>query len=211
VRALIGIGLMVVAVFEAAAQRRGLPVIGSPAKPPAPGVQGQPISPPRNSPGFGHVGDGQTFRHRQSGANETVPYVVAVPVYVGGSYDQGVPPPEEDPGGPPDPVPVELSPMVVTPPGVRLPAIVNGHLQSTEPPVPAERACPQLQQADPVQFFIAMKDGWVVLAAGYWVQERTLHYITLEGAHNIVSLDLVDRARSAMLNKGGRAPFLLPP
>ena len=209
-RALIGIGLMAAAVFEAAAQRRGLPVIGSPARP-APGVQGQPISPPRNSPGFGHVGDGQTFRHRQSGANETVPYVVAVPVYVGGSYDQGAPPPEEDPGGPPDPFPVEPSPMVVTPPGVRLPSIVNGHFQSTEPPVPAERACPQLQQADPVQFFIAMKDGWVMLAAGYWVQERTLHYITLEGTHNVVSLDLVDRARSAMLNKGGRAPFLLPP
>jgi hypothetical protein len=210
VRALIGIGLVAAVVFQAAAQRRGLPVIGGPARSPAPGVQGQPISPPRNSLGFGHGGEGQTFRNRQSGAIEPVPYVVAVPVYVGGSYDQGAPPPEQDPGGPPDPFPVE-PPMVVTPPGVRLPAIVNGHLQSTEPPVPAERACPQLEQADPVQFFISMKDGWVMLAAAYWVQERTLHYITLEGTHNVVSLDLVDRARSAMLNKGGRAPFLLPP
>ena len=136
---------------------------------------------------------------------------MAVPVYVGGAEDRGLAPPDEDPGGPAGPFPVQPSPIMVVPPGGRLPAIVNGHFQSTEPPVPAERACPQLQQADPVQFFIAMKDGWVMLAAAYWVHERTLHYITLEGTHNMVSLDLVDRARSAMLNKGGRAPFLLPP
>jgi hypothetical protein len=62
-----------------------------------------------------------------------------------------------------------------------------------------------------VQFFIALKDGWVTTAAAYWISERTLHYITPHGSHNMVSLDLVDRKRSARLNEGGRAPFLLPP
>jgi hypothetical protein len=62
-----------------------------------------------------------------------------------------------------------------------------------------------------VQFFIALKDGWVTTAAAYWISERTLHYITPQGSHNMVSLELIDRPRSARLNEGGRTPFLLPP
>jgi hypothetical protein len=91
-----------------------------------------------------------------------------------------------------------------------LPAIINGHLQNAEPAVAAERACPQPQPEDPVRFFIALKDGWVTTAVAYWISERTLHYITSQGSHNMVSLDLIDRQRSATLNEGGRAPLLLP-
>jgi hypothetical protein len=62
-----------------------------------------------------------------------------------------------------------------------------------------------------VQLFIALKDGMVTTAVAYWVRERTLHYITVQGSHNMVSLELVDRQRSAMLNEGGRVPVILPP
>jgi hypothetical protein len=62
-----------------------------------------------------------------------------------------------------------------------------------------------------VEFFIALKDGWVTGAVAYWIREETLHYITLQGSHNMVSLELVDRQRSARLNEGGRVPFILPP
>ena len=62
-----------------------------------------------------------------------------------------------------------------------------------------------------MEFFIALKDGWVTAAVAYWVREETLHYITPHGSHNMVSLDLVDRQRSTKLNEGGRVPFILPP
>ena len=93
---------------------------------------------------------------------------------------------------------------------MRLPAIINGHLQNAEPAVAAQAVCPQPEREDPVQFFIALKDGLVTTAVAYWVRERTLHYLTLQGSHNMVSLDLVDRPRSARLNEGGRVPFILP-
>jgi hypothetical protein len=102
---------------------------------------------------------------------------------------------------------------MIAPPAGRLPAIIDGHLQNAEPELaaPPQLACPQPQREDPVQFFIAMKDGWVTIALAYWIREATLHYITLEGSHNMVSLDLVDRQKSARLNEGGRVPFILPP
>ena len=51
----------------------------------------------------------------------------------------------------------------------------------------------------------------VTTAVAYWVRERILHYITVQGSHNMVSLELVDRQRSALLNEGGRVPVILPP
>jgi hypothetical protein len=42
------------------------------------------------------------------------------------------------------------------------------------------------------------------------VQSETLHYISSQGGHNMVSLDLVDRDLSAKLNRGGRVEFVLP-
>jgi hypothetical protein len=65
-------------------------------------------------------------------------------------------------------------------------------------------------QEDPVHFFIALKNSTVLVGVAYWVVDRTLHYLTLEGSHNQVSLDLIDRAISAKMNERGRVPFILP-
>jgi hypothetical protein len=65
-------------------------------------------------------------------------------------------------------------------------------------------------QEDPVHFFIALKDGTVHVAVAYWVVDGTLHYLTLEGNHNQVSLDLINRALSARMNEKGRVPLILP-
>jgi hypothetical protein len=203
---------MAAAMFEASAQRRGFPVIGSPANPVVPGVA-QPLTPPRTAtPGFRQVGQGQSFPHHSSsnGGVAALPYIVPVPVYVGGSENQASSPPqEEDPAGSVAPLPGQPFPIMDGTPLGRLPAIVQGRLQNTEP-VPAERACRQPEQERPVEFFIALKDGWVTGAVAYWVREETLHYITLQGSHNMVSLALVDRLRSARLNEGGPVPFILP-
>lgn len=203
---------MTAVLFQASAQRRGSPIISRPANPVVPGVA-QPISPPRiASHGFAHGSWGQPLQHDQSsnGAIVPVPYVVAVPVYVGGSENQGPPPPQEDPAAGTAPLPDQPFPITDAPPPGRLPAIFQGRLENAGP-VPAERACPQPEPELPVEFFIALKDGWVTAAVAYWVREETLHYITLHGSHNMVSLDLVDRQRSSKLNEGGRVPFILPP
>lgn len=210
-RALIGIGLLTAAVFELAAQRRGFPVINRPTNPVIPGVA-QPVIPSSGAQsGFGPGGSGQPFRHHQSQADSIapVPYVFAVPVYVGDSED--TPPPAEDPSGSSSPIADESFAIADSPPPVRLPAIINGRLQNAESAVAAQPVCPQPEREDPVQFFIALKDGMVTRAVAYWVRERTLHYITLQGSHNMVSLELVDRQTSAMLNEGGRGPLILPP
>jgi len=224
VRVLIGIGLLAATAFQAPAQRRGNPVIGGPANPVIPGVA-QPLSSSRPAAsGFwrGSQGksfsQGHAFRHQQSfaGSVASIPYIVPVPVYVGdsfvgGPYGQGIPA-TDDPSAPAEPLPVP-PPTMIAPTAGRLPAIIDGHLQTAEPEpaIPVERACPQAQREDPVQFFIAMKDGWVTIALAYWIREGTLHYITLEGSHNMVSLNLVDRPKSARLNEAGRVPFILPP
>jgi hypothetical protein len=202
---------MAAAVFELAAQRRGFPVINRPTNPVIPGVA-QPFSPSRAAPpAFGSGNSGQSFRHHQSEANAIVPvpYVFAVPVYVGGS--ENTPPPPEDPAGSSPQLADPPFAIGDAPPPVRLPAIVNGRFQDAEPAVAAQPVCPQPERDDLVQFFIALKDGMVNTAVAYWVRERTLHYITLQGSHNVVSLELVDRQRSAMLNEGGRIPLMLPP
>jgi hypothetical protein len=66
--------------------------------------------------------------------------------------------------------------------------------------------------AEPVQFFIALKDGLVVIAIAYWVEDGTLHYISSGGTHNQVSLELVDRQTSMKLNSSGvrGVEFALP-
>ena len=186
-------------------------MINRPTNPAVPGVA-QPTSPSRSAPPTsGHGTSWQQFRNHQSGADAIapVPYVFAVPVYVGAS--ENAPPPPEDHADSTPPIADEPFPIGDTPPPVRLPAIVNGHLQNAEPAVAAQPVCPQPVREDPVQLFIALKDGMVTTAVAYWVRERTLHYITVQGSHNMVSLELVDRQRSAMLNKGGRVPVILPP
>ncbi len=64
--------------------------------------------------------------------------------------------------------------------------------------------------ADSVTFLIALKDSSVYSAIAYWVEGDTLHYITPQGKHNKVSLDLVDRALSEKLNQGRMVEFRLP-
>jgi len=214
VRIVIGIGLLLVAVVDSAAQRRAPPVVGPPGSPVIPGGPGKPISPPRPSlPGAGYGGDGRSFwRHPSAtGAVGSAPYIVPVPVYVGGSYDEGVPLPGEEPTGVAAPMPTQPSVIVITPPSTPPPAAIEQRVQNTSPAVPSEKGCAPSLPEDPVRFFVALKDGSVQIAVAYWVVDGILHYLTPEGSHNLVSLELVDRKLSARLNDTGRVQFVLPP
>jgi hypothetical protein len=57
---------------------------------------------------------------------------------------------------------------------------------------------------------IALKDKTIDAATSYWVEGLVLNYITLQGAHVIVRLDLVDRSFSRELNRQRRLEFRVP-
>jgi hypothetical protein len=61
-----------------------------------------------------------------------------------------------------------------------------------------------------VMFLIALKDHTIFPAIAYWVEADTLNYITVQGAKNSVSLDLVDRDFSKQINKERKVEFGLP-
>ncbi|MGD0202038.1 MAG: hypothetical protein ABSD27_14965 [Bryobacteraceae bacterium] len=71
-------------------------------------------------------------------------------------------------------------------------------------------------EASPAQeeralLFVALKDNSVYTAVAYWVEDGTLYYTTPQDHHNQVSLDLVDRERTARLNAGSDGGLRLPP
>jgi hypothetical protein len=59
-------------------------------------------------------------------------------------------------------------------------------------------------------FLIALKDKTIDAATAYWVAGLMLNYVTLQGVHVIVRLDLVDRDLSRDLNRQRNVEFRLP-
>jgi hypothetical protein len=65
-------------------------------------------------------------------------------------------------------------------------------------------------QLPPPLFLIALKDKTINTATSYWVDGMMLNYITLQGMHVIVRLDLVDRDLSRDLNRQRNVELRLP-
>jgi hypothetical protein len=82
----------------------------------------------------------------------------------------------------------------------------SGQFQT--PPADNDQAATSADQQ--VIFLIAMKDHTIYPAIAYWVDGDTLNYITVQGAKNSVSLDLVDRDFSKQINKDRKVEFGLP-
>jgi hypothetical protein len=59
-------------------------------------------------------------------------------------------------------------------------------------------------------YSIAFKDHTVETATAYWIDGPMLHYITRQGAHVQVRLDLVDRDLTIRLNRTVDPNFTLP-
>ena len=57
---------------------------------------------------------------------------------------------------------------------------------------------------------MAFKDHAISAAAAYWVDVRTLHYVTLQHEEKQAPLDTVDRDFSMQLNRERHVPFQLP-
>lgn len=121
-------------------------------------------------------------------------------------YD--LPPAMPPPGPSAVPVPVPAGPAAPT-------VIINQYYGYPPPgagpngPEPEGAAArPGDPLAEPENYYlIAYKDHSIHAALAYWVEGSTLHYVTLDNAHNQVSLDLVDVAASTKLNSDHNVPF----
>lgn len=151
-----------------------------------------------------------------------IPY--AYPVYVGGYYPMDQPAYQQPPNVtivmPPQPAGYAQPAPPVTIHQHFGPEPARSVIREYPPSEPDssvrtyEAPAPKPVEPSPEQdliFLIALKDSSVYSAAAYWVEGDTLHYITTQGKHNQVSLDLVDRAVSEKLNRGRRVEFRLPP
>jgi hypothetical protein len=85
-------------------------------------------------------------------------------------------------------------------------AAITDRLQPGTP----STATPAAVRADGPIFLIASKDGTIGAATSYWADRFMLHYVTLQGAHVQVRLDLVDRRLSTELNRQRNVEFRFP-
>jgi hypothetical protein len=83
------------------------------------------------------------------------------------------------------------------------------HQQAMEAAQSAATAQEDAQSAAPF-FLIALKEKTINAAKSYWVDGAMLNYITLQGAHVMVRMDLVDRGLSRDLNRQRNVEFRLP-
>ena len=90
-------------------------------------------------------------------------------------------------------------------------AQLMGAIAQHQRPAPAPRptAAPDAKPDTPI-YLIAFKDRTIEAASSYWVDRAMLHCITLQGAHEQVRLDLVDRQASTELNRRRNVDFALP-
>jgi hypothetical protein len=86
-----------------------------------------------------------------------------------------------------------------TPPAPPPPVIVNQYY-SAPPPPPAEQPSPA--PVENTYYLIAFKDRSVYSVVAYWVEDKTLHYVTTKNTHNQASLDLIDLDLTRTLNSG---------
>jgi uncharacterized membrane protein YgcG len=81
--------------------------------------------------------------------------------------------------------------------------------QVTQAPQPAKPAMEAAQMPAPF-VLIALKDKTINAATSYWADGPMLNYVTVQGMHIIVRMDLVDRALSRDLNRQQNVEFRLP-
>jgi VWFA-related protein len=85
-----------------------------------------------------------------------------------------------------------------------------GSLTERQHPLTTEKTDTTALEPTPPIYLIALKDKTIDAATSYWVEGLVLNYITLQGAHVIVRLDLVDRSFSRELNRQRGLEFRVP-
>ena len=93
--------------------------------------------------------------------------------------------------------------------------VLRDYSNTPLPEPPARNEAPpaarqQTQNDQPTVFLVAMKDHSIFAGVAYWVEGDTLNYVTAQGSHNRVTLDLVDREFTKQLNDERHVEFALP-
>jgi hypothetical protein len=157
------------------------------------------------------------------GRQRTVVVPYAYPVFYGGGY---YPSEQQQPSNVTVVVPQQQVPQVI---------INNGYTPETANPAlreygekdlpetnlriyegpskrrdePASRSDRSVMDEKPTIYLIALKDGTIRQAIGYWAQGDTLHYVTPDSSVNHLSVGMVDRERSIELNAERKLDFEL--
>jgi hypothetical protein len=58
-------------------------------------------------------------------------------------------------------------------------------------------------------YLIAYKNHAIYAALAYWVEDKTLHYVTTQNTHNQASIDLIDIDLTKSLNQSREVPFTI--
>ncbi len=159
-------------------------------------------------PGGAGAGFGRTVGRVGGGrrGNNAVVVPYAVPVYVGGFYDN----PYVGDGVAPPPQPQQPNVIVVYPP-IQQPVLYSPPADNAaNAPSDAGQPAAEAAPAEPQQYLIAFKDHTIYAALAYWVDGDTLHYFTSGNTHNQVSLSLVDKALTERLNREAGIDLRLP-
>jgi hypothetical protein len=161
-----------------------------------PGVPaGAPIASQTNALG-GHYGAGAMGRPlgginrpappRRRGAGPVYGTVWYAPSY----FDSSSYPPEPAP-----PVDAEAPPPPPPPP-----VIINQYFAAPPSQAPPQQE-PQQASVEPKYFLLAYKDHSIYSVLAYWVEDKTMHYVTTNNTHNQASVDLIDMDLTKTLNK----------
>jgi hypothetical protein len=163
-------------------------------------------------PGTGGAFASQGYRGPRRAPGYGSGYVAGYPLYVGGAYV-----PAYGASYAPDYASqTQLNPQQQSAPAP--PVIIN---QYFGPPAPVEpvtglyQPYTERQQAEDTDaapatskyYLLAFKDHSVYSALAYWVEDKTLHYVTPQNTHNQASLDLVDVEFTKQLNQNHAVPF----
>lgn len=139
----------------------------------------------------------------------------AYPVIVGGGYDSSY----YDPSGYSgvqqqqqpnvtiinNPAPPAAAPTVIINQYMGVPPDAGStettHIFQPSTQYPAQPASEDASVPAPHYFLIAYKDHSVYSALTYWVEDKTMHYVTPQQTHNQASLDLIDMDFTKKLNQ----------
>ena len=188
------------------------------------------VSPPGGSiinPGTpnGLRWNGSSNAWRGYGSGYRSPYyggglVFAYPMYFGVSpYDygylpQGSPPPQgyydDSQSGPPPPG-VVINQNFIAPQANPMVRDYGPEDQPGDDMRSYQNIPPRTGEAEATIYLIAFRDHTVIPALGWWVEGKTIKYVTMDHDINQASVDLIDRDLSRKLNAQRNIDFTLPP
>jgi hypothetical protein len=150
------------------------------------------------------------------GTRSTASYVYAVPVYIGGGYDNSYATQEPAPQ-PPNvtviyPPQQQATPVMIQagPDGEYTTMVQRQPATIYEAPRRRETVEEPEPAADSTRYLLAFKDHTIYSAVAYWADGDTLHYFTTGNVHNQASLSLIDRNLTDRLNRELGIDFKLP-